>query len=98
MNSSFEQKLYILIFIRRFMTQSTFASDRSYNRTWSEIEDMLELAITQQQRWINAFFHAKELGDRQTMRDAARNKKALEGVIKTLKWTLGEEGITNPLS
>jgi len=32
------------------------------------------------------------------MKDAARNFKALEGVVKTLKWTLGEQGIRNPLS
>jgi len=32
------------------------------------------------------------------MREAARNKKALEGVIKTLKWTLGEKGIKDPLN
>jgi hypothetical protein len=31
------------------------------------------------------------------MKEAARNKKALEGVIKTLKWTLGEMGIDTPL-
>ena len=26
-----------------------------------------------------------------------RNYKALEGVVKTLKWTLGEKGIEHPL-
>ena len=28
---------------------------------------------------------------------AARNHKALDGVIKTLRWTLGEEGVDHPL-
>jgi hypothetical protein len=32
------------------------------------------------------------------MKDAARNKKALEGVIKTLRWTLGDKNIKNPLN
>ena len=37
-------------------------------------------------------------GKRQVgMKEAARNHKALEGVVKTLKWTLGEEGIDDPL-
>ena len=27
------------------------------------------------------------------MKEAARNHKALEGVIKTLRWTLGEVGV-----
>ena len=31
-------------------------------------------------------------GDRDGMKEAARNHKALDGVIKTLRWTLGEEG------
>jgi len=31
------------------------------------------------------------------MKEAARNHKALDGVIKTLKWTLGEEGVSDPL-
>jgi hypothetical protein len=31
------------------------------------------------------------------MKEAARNHKALDGVVKTLKWALGEEGISNPL-
>jgi len=31
------------------------------------------------------------------MKDAARNKKALDGVIKTLQWTLGYPGVVHPL-
>jgi len=31
------------------------------------------------------------------MKDAARNKKALEGVIKTLRWTLGDKNVPHPL-
>jgi hypothetical protein len=31
------------------------------------------------------------------MKDAVRNYKALEGVIKTLKWTLGDVSIDTPL-
>jgi hypothetical protein len=31
------------------------------------------------------------------MKESARTHKALQGVVKTLKWTLGEEGIEKPL-
>ena len=70
---------------------------RTYDRTWSEIEEMLEEAERVQRGWIDTFHGARSLNDRETMREAARNKKALEGVIKTLRWTLGEEGIDHPL-
>lgn len=70
---------------------------RTYDRTWTEIEKMLDEAERVQQGWIDTFHGAKALNDRDTMREAARNKKALEGVIKTLRWTLGEEGIDHPL-
>lgn len=32
------------------------------------------------------------------MKEAARNHKALDGVVKTLRWVLGEEGVDHPLS
>ena len=70
---------------------------RSYDRDWEEIESMLEQAELRMETWVRAFFQAKKINDRATMMDAARNKKALEGVIKTLKWVLGEEGIEHPL-
>jgi len=70
---------------------------RSYDRTWADMEKMLDEAERVQQGWIETFHAAKDLNDRDTMREAARNKKALEGVIKTLKWVLGEEGIQHPL-
>ena len=37
-----------------------------------------------------------EMGRKQRMFHA-RNFKALEGVIKTLRWTLGDKSITHPL-
>ena len=72
--------------------------ERSYSRTWTEIEDMLHQAVLTQQNWKGQFETCKQFNDREGMKDAARNFKALEGVVKTLKWTLGEQGIRNPLS
>tara|TARA_X000001036_G_C20593198_1_gene771704 strand:- start:272 stop:532 length:261 start_codon:yes stop_codon:yes gene_type:complete len=70
---------------------------RSYARTWEEIESMLTDAIDTRREWQMFFERARRIDNKQAMKDAARNSKALEGVIKTLKWTLGEQGIEHPL-
>ena len=70
---------------------------RTYNRTWEEIEIMLERAEKKMKKWRDFFEECRERGDRDGMKDAARNFKALEGVIKTLKWTLGDMSIDTPL-
>lgn len=70
----------------------------TYDRTWDDIEDMLNLAIHERIKWQDRFEKANVRGDRQMKIDAARNAKALEGVIKTLKWTIGTPGIEDPLS
>ena len=70
---------------------------RHYNRTWEEIEEMLEQAIERKQKWKDWFEQCREDGEREGMMEAAKNSKALDGVIKCLKWTLGEEGIPHPL-
>jgi len=71
---------------------------RSYDRSWEEIERMLERATKKMLKWKDWYDHCKNTHDKEGMKEAARNHKALEGVVKTLKWTLGEEGIDDPLS
>jgi hypothetical protein len=71
--------------------------ERTYDRTWVEMESMLTDAQNKRREWRFLFDRAQRINDRQTMKDAARNCKALEGVVKTLKWTLGEQGIESPL-
>ena len=70
---------------------------RSYDRSWGEIEEMLEKAVARREQWKKGFELCRRDGDRDGMKEAARNHKALDGVIKTLQWTLGEEGIDHPL-
>jgi hypothetical protein len=70
---------------------------RTYDRSWEEIESMLTAAQNERRQWQFRFERARKIDDRQTMKDAARNAKALEVVVKTLRWTLGEPGIDNPL-
>ncbi|MDA8838789.1 hypothetical protein N9N26_05980, partial [Candidatus Poseidoniales archaeon] len=79
------------------MSESSTAPFRSYERTWDEIEQMLERAEIKRNQWKDWFRECRKNGDRDGMKEAARNHKALDGVIKTLKWTLGEEGISDPL-
>jgi hypothetical protein len=70
----------------------------SYDRSWEQIESMLVRAEEKQNQWVMRFHAAKKANNKIAMKECARNKKALEGVIKTLRWTLGERGIDNPLS
>lgn len=67
----------------------------SYNRSWDEMENMLDkaervknhhqLGMTQypakSKRWV---YHA-------------RNFKAMQGVVKTLRWCLGDKSVEHPL-
>ena len=69
---------------------------RSYDRTWEDIEHMLDEAIGTKTEWRQRFEIARRRGNNQLMKDAARNYKALEGVEKTLRWVLGESGIETP--
>ena len=69
----------------------------SYEREWDEIEKMLHLAERRMNNWIMKFHDAQEHNNRKVMREAARNKKALEGVVKTLRWVLGDKNVDHPL-
>ncbi|MDG1546105.1 MAG: hypothetical protein P8Q55_01810 [Candidatus Poseidoniaceae archaeon] len=72
-------------------------AERTYDRTWDEIEQMLAKAESKRKQWKSWFEECKSSGDREGMKEAARNHKALDGVIKTLRWTLGEVGVSDPL-
>jgi len=72
-------------------------SMRTYDRTWDEIDEMLEQARLKRREWSIHFERAKKINNAQAMKDAARNAKALEGVEKTLRWVMGEAGVDHPL-
>ena len=67
----------------------------SYDRDWSEIYDMLERAEKVQDQ------HSQGCSDKSLSKKRrmyhARNFKALEGVVKTLRWVLGDDTIDHPL-
>ncbi len=71
------------------------SKSRTYDRSDAEIEDMLDRAEREQ----NMHYTNMQRNDitRSERIRCMANYKALEGVIKTLKWTLGEIGIEHPL-
>ena len=94
-HKSSDLRMPIVTQMMRLSTQT----QPTYDHTWDEIEEMLnQEAIHERNSWIARFEKARDRNDRQVMKDAARNCKALEGVIKTLKWTIGVPGIEDPLS
>lgn len=70
----------------------------SYERTWDEIELMLNKAERLKNNWDMKFIQAKQQQNKKKMIECLRNMKALEGVIKTLRWALGDKSIPHPLS
>ena len=75
----------------------TTPANRSYDRTWEEIEAMLDEAVIKMNQWKEWFEQCKDEDDKDGMKEAARNHKALQGVVKTLRWTLEYAGIGSPL-
>tara|TARA_Y100000768_G_C23768284_1_gene582017 strand:+ start:472 stop:702 length:231 start_codon:yes stop_codon:yes gene_type:complete len=65
----------------------------TYERTWVEIEEMLDKAERKQNRHITAMQDCPK--DKRMYH--MRNYKALEGVVKALRWVLGDLNIQHPL-
>jgi len=65
----------------------------AYNRTWEDIHNMLDRAERKQNQHYTAMQRCKRKDRMYHM----RNYKALEGVVKALRWTLGDMNIDHPL-
>jgi hypothetical protein len=66
----------------------------TYNRSWEEIETMLDKAERKQN------FHFTEMQGHNSKKARIkhmRNYKALEGTIKALRWCLGDKNVEHPL-
>ena len=66
----------------------------SYNRSWADIEGMLSRAERKLNFHNNAMLNASSKQDRL---HHMRNYKALQGVVKTLRWVLGDMRVQHPL-
>jgi hypothetical protein len=82
----------------KYMSDHQDSDHFTYHHSWEEIEDMLDKAERKMNTWINIFYEADSRGNIKIKKDAARNKKALEGVVKTLRWVLGDIRIKDPLN
>lgn len=69
----------------------------TYSRTWEDIEIMLDKAERVQNIHHVKMAEQRERNNTKKAMYHARNIKALEGVIKTLRWTLGDKDIDHPL-
>tara|TARA_R110002020_G_scaffold21782_10_gene73876 strand:+ start:3241 stop:3492 length:252 start_codon:yes stop_codon:yes gene_type:complete len=69
----------------------------TYKRTWDEIEIMLDKAERVKNIHEVKMSEQRERGNSKRALHHAKNVKALEGVVKTLRWTLGDKDITHPL-
>ena len=67
------------------------------DRSWEDIEEMLSKAEKVKNDWELKFLKHKAHKNKKEAIRCARNMKALEGVIKSLKWTLGDKNILHPL-
>ena len=69
--------------------------DFTYERSWVEIETMLDRAERVQNQHATAI--ANKSSPKKKRMHHARNFKALEGVVKTLRWVLGDKDVEHPL-
>lgn len=69
------------------------SDDFTYNRSWEEIQTMLEKAEHKQ----NLHYTAMQTCPKDKRMFHMRNYKALEGVVKSLRWVLGDKNIEHPL-
>tara|TARA_R100001377_G_C3100170_1_gene78897 strand:- start:210 stop:476 length:267 start_codon:yes stop_codon:yes gene_type:complete len=65
----------------------------TYERTWEQIHTMLDRAEKKQNQHFVKMQHGKKSERVWHM----RNYKALEGVVKALRWTLGDKKVDHPL-
>lgn len=66
----------------------------TYNRTWEQIEDMLDRAERKQHQH---YTQIQSTRDKKKRIQHMRNYKALEGVVKSLRWVLGDRAVAHPL-
>jgi len=66
----------------------------SYTRSWEDIENMLDKAERKQNMHFTEM--QKKITKKQRIKHM-RNYKALEGVVKSLRWVLGDRHVEHPL-
>lgn len=71
----------------------------TYDRSWDEMEKMLYKAEKEKNMWESKYYDLMQINaPRKEIIKCLRNIKALEGVVKTLRWTLGDKNVAHPLN
>ena len=78
----------------RDMSDHVDSDHFTYERSWAEIEAMLDRAERLQNHHYTKMHNSKHKSGRIAH---MRNYKALEGVIKALRWVLGDMRVQHPL-
>ena len=66
----------------------------TYERSWEEIETMLDKA--ERKQYLH-FMEMNNTNNKKKRMKHMRNYKVLEGVVKALRWTLGDMHVEHPL-
>ena len=69
----------------------------SYDRTWEEIEHLLEQAVQEMEAQRAKFHLRKRSGPKEAKYRALMKYQRAKGIVDTLRWTLGVRGQRSPL-
>ena len=69
----------------------------SYDRTWEEIEHLLEQAVQEMEAQRAKFHLRKQNGPKEVKYRALMKYQRAKGIVDTLRWTLGVRGQRSPL-
>ena len=69
----------------------------SYDRTWAEIEPVLEQAITEMKAQRTKYMLRKMTGPKEAKYRALMKYQRAKGIVDTLRWTIGVRGQASPL-
>lgn len=69
----------------------------SYDRTWDDIERLLEQALQEMETQRAKFHLRKRSGPKEAKYRALMKYQRAKGIVDTLRWTLGVRGQRSPL-
>ena len=69
----------------------------SYDRTWAEIEALLDEAVQEMRAQHSKYMLRKMTGPKEAKYRALMKFQRAKGIVDTLKWTIGVRGQSSPL-
>jgi len=69
----------------------------SYDRTWAEIEALLDEAVQEMKAQHSKYMLRKMTGPKEAKYRALMKFQRAKGIVDTLKWTIGVRGQSSPL-